>query len=968
MHHIVSDGWSLGVLTRELAALYEAFRRGRPSPLPEPELQYADYALWQRGWLQGEALEAQLAYWREKLSDAPAALELPTDRPRPPTASFRGASVRFAIPSGISNALSELARREGATLFMVLLAAFQTVLSRWSGQDDVVVGSPIAGRTHSRTENLIGFFVNTLALRTDLSGDPSFAELVRRVKETALGAYAHQDLPFEKLVAELAPVRDLSRQPVFQAMFTLQNTPQTRVELEGLTLTNLDSEGVPAKFDLKLSVSEPVEGLAASLDYAADLFEAATIQRMAEAFQRVLEQAVLEPQRRLSDLDLLSHAERRQVLVEWNNTAALEPVSRCLHELVSEQAEHTPEAVAVVYAGETLSYAELEARSNQWAHHLRTLGVGPEVVVGLCLERSLEMIVGLLGILKAGGAYLPLDPDHPPERLAFMLADASVPVIVTRSSLLPRLSELKAAVVQIDADAESITAHPTTPPDVETGPANLAYVIYTSGSTGRPKGVMARHQGLTNLSKGLKAHVGRLSERKLRATLNAPIIFDGSVKQLVQLADGHTLVVVPTDVRLHPQRMLDFIQREEIDLLDCVPTHLAQLQSEDVDGLLQGRMIWAGGEPLGAALRDRVAPTGATALYNVYGPTECTGVSALSPAAPGLSNPSVGGPLSNCRFYVLSSYLQPVPIGAPGELYIAGDGLARGYLARPGLTAASFLADPFGPAGTRMYRSGDLARWLANGELEILGRRDQQVKVRGHRIELGEIEAALLRHPDVAEAAVVAHETENAGTQLVAYSVRLSTGGVEAAALREHLRSSLPDYMVPQAFVGLDALPRLASGKLDRTALPKPEPDGGAAGRYTPPCTSTEEVVASIWREILRRDRVGVTEDFFQLGGHSLSGMQVISRICEVLEVELPLRALFETPTVRELSARVDASGKASAKPALGAELRPDPLPLSYAQERLWFLDRLGGAGAAYNMSEPCASRARWTWPRLKRR
>jgi amino acid adenylation domain-containing protein len=940
MHHIVSDGWSLGVLTRELAALYEAFRRGRPSPLPEPELQYADYALWQRGWLQGEALEAQLAYWREKLSDAPAALELPTDRPRPPAASFRGASLPFSVPQEVSAALSELARREGATLFMVLLAAFQTVLSRWSGQDDVVVGSPIAGRTHSRTENLIGFFVNTLALRTDLSGDPSFAELVRRVKETALGAYAHQDLPFEKLVAELAPVRDLSRQPVFQAMFTLQNTPQTRVELEGLTLSGLSADQVAAKFDLTLSVTERDQELFANLDYAVDLFDPDTVGRIAQALQRVLEQAAASPERRLSDLDLLGEDERRRLLVDWNNTDAPYPETRCLHELVGEQAGRTPEATAVICGERTLSYAELDGRANQLAHHLRDLGVGPEVVVGLCLERSPEMIVGLLGILKAGGAYLPLDPDYPQERLAFMLADAAAPVIVTQASLLPQFPEHAALVVQIDADAPGINAHPTTAPEVRTDPANLAYVIYTSGSTGRPKGV-SLHHGILALWAWTEREIGR--EALQRVVAGTSVCFDLSVFELFfALCSGGTALIAANP--------LDMPAEHQPTLINTVPSAVAEL-------LRQGRIppsvkvINVAGEPLQNQLVQALyRETGVERVYNLYGPSETATYSTWALIKPGSASAPIGKPINNERVYVLDGDLKLVPPGVAGELYIAGVGVARGYLNRPGLTAERFVADPFGAPCARMYRTGDRVRWRSDGRLEFLGRLDDQVKIRGYRIELGEIEAALLDHETVARTVVIAREDGPGGGRLVAYLVPADGRTPEAEALRTHLRRTLPDYMVPQAFVTLDALPLSPNGKINRKALPAPESRSGDQP-FVSPATPVEEMLAELWRDVLKRDRVSALDNFFELGGHSLLGVQLMARISELLQVEQPLRLLFEAPTVRALAASLAFEGGGRpARPPLQAMPRPPTVPLSYAQERLWLLDQLSTSKTAYNM------------------
>ena len=949
MHHIISDGWSIGVLVHELSALYSAFTQGRPSPLGALEVQYADYALWQREWLSGEVLDRQLSYWKEQLSGAPAALELPTDRQRPAVASFRGGVVPVDLDAGLTASLGELGRRQGATLFMVLLAGFQALLSRWSGEQDVVVGSPIAGRTHRGTEGLIGFFVNTLALRTDLSDDPTFETLVSRVRETALGAYAHQDLPFEKLVAELQPGRDLSRQPVFQVSFTLNNVPEASLELSGLSLRQLAGAHATAKFDLSLHLTETPEGLRGSLEYAADLFDAATIERLARYLVTLLGEAVADPVVPVSRLALLDAAEREQLLVEWNATAAPYP-ELCVHELFAQQAARTPDAPALMCGDAMMSYRELDERSNRLAHHLRTLGVGPEVVVALCLERSTEMVVGLLAILKAGGAYLPLDPSYPPERLAFMLTDAAAPVLVTQDAVAGQLPASWAYVISLEGEADRINRQPASLPQVELGPDNLAYVIYTSGSTGKPKGVMVRHGGLTNYLHFAASQYGVGSRTGSVARL--PISFDAAVTSIFPaLLCGGTVLVPPAD-DCNTVSDLPLLEGHPHGLLKITPAQLVfNCQDADREGECT---IIIGGEALLAQDVTKWNGRRGYRLINEYGPTETVVGCSIHELGPddfvGTTVP-IGRPISNTRLYVLDGDLEPVPVGVSGELYIGGCGLARGYLGRPGLTAERFVASPFG-RGERLYRTGDLVRYLPDGNLVFLGRLDHQVKLRGFRIELGEVEACLLGHVGVAQAAVLVREDDPGEKRLVAYAVAREGQVPGAGELREHVRRHLPDYMVPSAFVLLDALPLTSNGKVDRKALPAPEgrPDVGA---YAAPESPAEELLAGIWSEVLKLERVGRNDNFFELGGHSLLATNVIARIYETFEVELPLRALFEAPTVVDLAVKVEAAQREDlglAFPPLEARARPEHVPLSYAQERMWFLEQLGLSGSAYNM------------------
>ncbi len=928
MHHIVSDGWSIGVLIREVGALYGAYSDGRGSPLPELAVQYADYAVWQREWLQGAVLEKQVGYWKQRLSGAPGALELPTDRVRPAVQSYRGAHHGFGFPAHLTVGLNELGRSEGATLFMVLLTAFNVVLWRWSGQSDIVVGSPIAGRTHRELEGLIGFFVNTLALRTELGGRPSFRELVGRVKETALGAYAHQDLPFEKLVAELSPVRDLSRQPIFQVLFALQNVPQETLELPGLRLSRIGSDQATAKFDLSLHVYEREGKLEGYFEYATDLFEGSTVARIASHFRTLLEGVVADPDLPLGELPLLPARERRQLLEEWNATAAAYPRDKCLHELFAEQAARTPDAVALVYEDSELSYGELDRRSNQLAHYLRGLGVGPETVVGLCVERSLEMVVGLLGILKAGGAYLPLDPGYPAERLAYMVGDAKAPVLVTQARLAGDLPAHGAQVVEIDADWARIERCPAGMPRNFSLPDNLAYVIYTSGSTGKPKGVGNSHSGIVNRLVWMQdAYKLGTLDKVLQKT---PFSFDVSVWEFFwPLICGSQLVIARPGGHQDPAYLAELIARQGVTIAHFVPSMLdIFLRGAELERCGSLRDVMCSGEALSLETKNQFLASLPGRLHNLYGPTEAAVDVSAWLCTPNSAQVPIGRPIANMRLYVLDVDHEPVPIGVGGELYIGGVGLARGYLGRVGLTGERFVPSPFGD-GERLYRTGDLARWRADGELEYLGRIDHQVKVRGYRIELGEIEARLVEHDSVGQAVVVARD-EGADRQLVAYIVGDGVAP-EPSLLRAHLKHSLPDYMMPSAFVLLDALPLTPNGKVDRRALPAPEGDAVVRGEYVAPRTPVEELLASIWCEVLKLDRVGVNDNFFELGGHSLLAIKFIAQLW-ARGMKLDVRSVFATPTLAELAALVSDYREVQVPPNLIAPgstvITPDMLPL----------------------------------------
>jgi amino acid adenylation domain-containing protein len=904
VHHIVSDVWStMGVLRHELSVLYSAYLQGEPSPLPPLEVQYADYALWQRGWLKGEVLEKQLSYWREQLTGMPAALELPTDHPRPPVPSFRGAQQVFTWPRDELQALRELARQERVTLYMVLLAAFQVVLGRWSNQQDVAVGSPIAGRTHRQTEGLIGFFVNTLLMRTDLSGDPEFSELLQRVRETALGAYAHQEMPFEKLVAELQPQRDLSRQALFQVTFALHNMELRPLELPGLTLQPLLSEHRTSKFDLALNIFEGESGLLARVEYATDLFDASTIARLTQSYRQILKGICRDPAVPLSELPLLDEEDRHRQLIEWNATAREYPKVSCVHEVFAQHAANAPDAIALVCADGQVTYQELDERSNQVAHYLREHSVGLETVVGVCMQRSPEMVVALLGVLKAGGSYLPLDPTHPADRLRYMLDDAGVRTLLVDGSA-PTAS-LAPHVVDLRADAEQLRLHSRSAVHTNCTSSNRAYVIYTSGSTGRPKGVEVIHSGITRLV--CNTNYLQVVPRDCVAQL-ANVAFDATTLEVWSaLLNGGTLALY-TAPAVGVSEIREFITRHGVTVLHLTTSLLNSVVDEDVSVLAPVRCLLFGSEKasLPHVRRVRQALHGCE-IVHCYGPTESTTFTTTH-AVTSLDGTSVpiGRPIANTQVYVLDELMQPVPSGVIGELYIGGDGLARGYLGRAALTAERFVANPLGTPGTRLYRSGDRVRWLPGGDLEYLGRGDTQVKIRGFRIEPGEVESALLNHPRVAEVAVVAREDEQGARTLVAYVAGAGRPGeiddaLISGALREHLRMALPEYMVPAQFVILDQLPRNTNGKVDRRALPEPDKGARTQALYTAPATSMEQRLARVWAEVLGVERVGVHDNFFDIGGDSLKAIRVVS-LANRASMLITARQVFEQPTVAELA------------------------------------------------------------------
>ena len=959
MHHIISDGWSIEVFIHELTSLYNAYTQNHPANLAPLPIQYADFAVWQKQWLQGDVLQTQLNYWQNQLTAAPPLLSLPTDHPRPAVQSFVGTQQEFSLSPKLSQALNELSRQQGVTLFMTLLAAFDALLYRYTGSSDILVGTPIANRNRVEIEGLIGFFVNTLVMRTDLSDNPSFSQLLTRVREVTMDAYAHQDLPFEMLVEALQPERDLSHTPLFQVAFVLQNTPKSEIAMTGLTVTDLPPENTTAKFDLTLAMVNTDDGLKGVWEYNTDLFESSTIERLSGHFLNLLGGIAANPQARISQLPLLTESETNQLLIEWNNTQVDYPEYKCIYQLFEEQVKRTPDAVGVVCSQQQLTYNELNCRANQLAHYLRKLGVKADTLVGISLERSLEMIVGLLGILKAGGAYLPLDPDYPSERLQFAIADAQLSLLLTQEGLIDKLPEHQARLILLDRFTEEINQNSQ---DNLTGVVtanNLANLIYTSGSTGKPKGVMVEHRGLFNLAQAqIKTFNLQSNYRILQfASLN----FDASIWEIIMaIGAGATLYLDTKDALMPGLPLMGRLKDYGITHVTLPPSALAALPLEEIPEL---QTIIVAGEACSEELIKQWA-TGRN-FFNAYGPTETSVCATVEKWTDETLKVTIGRPIANTQIYILDSHLQPVPIGVPGELHIGGMGLARGYLNRPELTQEKFIPNPFekdevipptplnkgGNEPSKLYKTGDLARYLPDGKIEYLGRIDNQVKLRGFRIELGEIEALLNQNEAVQSSCVIVREDNLGDKRLVAYVVPQPEINLTINEIRQFLRAKLPDYMVPTAFVLLDTFPLTPNGKIDRRALPVP--DLQSQGEYIAPRNPIEEKMAQIWGEVLKLERVSIEDNFFELGGHSLLATQVISRLQETFEIVVPLRYLFESPTIAQLSAVILKelqTGLGLKLPSIVPVNREDDIPLSWAQERLWFVNQLEGESGAYTI------------------
>src|ERR1043165_6947547 len=951
MHHIVSDAWSASVLFRELAEFY----KHDGANLPELAIQYADYAVWQRKYLTGEVLDHQLNYWTQQLAE-PSVLELPADRPRPPLQSSRGSECSLMLSHELAGALNELARAHNATLFMTLLAAFQTLLYRYSGQQDICVGSPVANRDRDEVEPLIGFFINTLVFRTDLSGEPAFATLLQRVRKVALDAYSHRDLPFEKLVEELQPQRSLSYSPLFQVMLILQNTPSRSLHLAGLKVEPLRLETETAKFDLTLGVGEHEAGLHCVLEYNADLFDRDTATGILDHFRVLLESIVADPQTRISELNILPEAERDLILKRWNETSAPYDDHACLHQVFEHQVRQTPDAVALRHNDRSITYAELNERANKFGWLLVERGVKPETVVGICMERSIDMVVGLLGILKAGGAYLPLDPAYPSARLRYMTHDAELTLLLTEARFADKFENTGAQLLSREGLQAELDATKGEALNVEVTAENLAYIMYTSGSTGQPKGVEALHRSTLNRFSWMwRSYPFAAGEVCCQKTA---LSFVDSVWEIFgPLLQGVPNVIIPDEVLKDPESLVQTLAVNRVSRLVLVPSLLRVLLESvaDLGTQLPSLKLWiTSGEALSPQLAQEFAlklPN--SVLLNLYGSSEVAADVTCAEVNSGQEG-SLGRPIANTEIYILDCRMQPAPIGVPGDLYVGGANLARGYYKRPHLTAEKFVANPFARlAGQRLYQTGDIARYRTDGNIEYRGRSDSQIKLRGFRIELGEIESALKEHPAVRECVVVLRQDVN-GPALAAYCTNTSSA-MDVRELRTYLSQRLPEHMVPAVFISLERMPLLPNGKIDRTALPTPSAasESSKAEADQLQHTPVEEIVAGIWSKVLSVDHVGVHDNFFGLGGHSLLAIQVVARLKSIFKVELPLKAFFNQPTVSGVAARVEAAlrgGEPLTLRALAPVARNGNLPLSFTQQRAWFLHELDPANASYHI------------------
>ncbi|HEX6284046.1 MAG TPA: amino acid adenylation domain-containing protein, partial [Pyrinomonadaceae bacterium] len=958
LHHIIFDEWSRPLLVRDVGETYQAFDQGHPSSLSDLPVQYADFAHWHRHTLREEILEQELSYWREQLDGSPEMMNLPVDRPRPPVMTYDGDALPIVIPETLTNKLRELTRACGTSLFMTMLASFQMLLSRYTGQDDIVIATPVAGRRSVETEDLIGFFVNTLLIRTKFAGESRVRDVIDNVREVVLEAQTHQDVPFEKLVEELHPERSLSHGPLFEVMFVFTNKPRTLMEVQDISISLLEVDSGTEKFGLTFEISEGFHELNCLLSYRTDLFDRTTIERIARHWRRLLEAVVAEPDRLLSNVELLDDDERAQILTKWNDTAAAWSEPSFL-ELFQEQVARTPDAPAVQFLDEYLSYSELDARANQLARHLRRNGIGTDARVGICLEASVAMVTAVLAVLKAGAAYVPLDPAYPAERLAFMLSNARCRMLLTNAALATILPEIEVKVHYIDKDSEEVAAETTASPQVEIDPQNLAYVIYTSGSTGVPKGVAMTHGALSNLIAWQKQE----SPQPARTLQFASLSFDVSFQDILSTwCSGGTLVLVTNEERHDVERMAEFLSREQVERVDLpfvYLQHLAEAYEQGAPLPASLREIVEAGEQLECTTQIReLCERLQCTLYNQYGPSETHVVTQHKLSGPTGAWPTrtpIGKPIANSQMYILDQNLQPAPVGVAGELMIGGANVSRGYLDRPELTAEKYVPNPFGDGtGARLYRTGDLARYLPDGTIEFLGRIDGQVKIRGFRIELGEIEATLRKHPQVLHAIVTVHQQAAHQKRLVAYVVGKEGTAPNVNELKTWLKERLPAYMAPSDWIALDDLPRTASGKINRSALPAPDGESASqSAAFAPPQTLVEELLAAIWQQVLNLERVSRNDNFFWLGGHSLLATRITSHVRETFHVDLPVRVLFESPTIAELATRIEQltqAGVTLEAPPLRRREADEPLVLSHAQERLWFLDQLRPGSNAYNL------------------
>jgi amino acid adenylation domain-containing protein len=914
VHHIAFDGWSRAVLISEITKLYEAFRAGRPSPLPELPVQYSDYAVWQRQALEGSRLQAQLDYWKRRVGGSRPALRLLTDRPKSASRGARGAARSLLLPTALAQSLERLGRSENVTPFMLLLAAFKCLLMRYTGQHDLTVGVPITNRSLVEVEGVIGFFVNALALRSDLSGGPTFREYLRQVRAHTLDAYANQDIPFEKLVEELQPERDADGRALYQVAFSVQDKPMPPIQCAGLTLSPVEVEGGGgAKLDLALAITATPDGLLASLKYDAELFEPETCDRMLRHYRTLLGGIVGDPETRLSLLPMMDESECR-LIEEWGGAGVETEPAGCCHELFEAAARRQPHALAVVGNGERLTYGELNERANRLGRYLRARGVTTETPVALCMERGVEMLVGLLGILKAGGVYVPLDPAHLGARASFILQDSQAVVLLTHERLLDALGWDADAAVCLDRDAELLARQPSSGVPHAVTLEDAAYIIYTSGSTGRPKGAIINHRGLANVVSA-SAEVFGVNAQS-RVLQFASVGFDASVWQMfTALQSGATLVVATEEERHSGLGLVSLIERERVDTADLPPSLLSVLPPERMPTL---RVISTGGERVTGEVSGRWYA--GRRFFNVYGPTETSVAATMQKCRqPYPQGPPIGRPVRNVRVYILDAHGQTLPVGCPGELHIGGAGVGRGYLRRPALTAERFVPDPFSRTpGARLYKSGDWARYSADGRIEFLGRRDRQVQLRGFRIELDEVESVVREHTAVEEAAVI-DVAEESGRRLVAYVVLRGGRELPEPALRLHLKARLPEYMVPSLIRRLDEMPRGVGGKIDRERLPR-NFDGPEAAQACPPRSPVERELVGIWSELLRADaaRIGIYDSFFELGGHSLLAIKLLFRIKSRFGVDLPFSGLFQDPTVAGLGLAVV---RARSRELGGAEL-----------------------------------------------